>query len=93
MAHVLTELEVVPLNCFHGSAGGNIGHMAYLRTADAAAVVEAANYLNGSVKRLPKGTVIQAVMAIGGTPILKHYVVTANNGTAVTIALQTATAG
>jgi hypothetical protein len=93
MAHVLTELEVVPLNCFHGSGGGNIGHMAYLRTADAAATVEAANYLNASVKRLPKGTVIQAVMAIGGTPVLKQYVVTVNSGTAVTIALQGTSAG
>jgi hypothetical protein len=93
MAHVLTELEVIPLNCFHGSGGGNIGHKAFLRTTDTAAQVEAANYLNASASRLPKGTTIQAVMAIGGTPVLKDYVVTVNTGTAVTIALAATTAG
>lgn len=62
-------------------------------TNDAAAVVEAANYFNGAVSRLVKGTVITALMAFSGTPILKRYVVTSNNGVTVVIALQTTTAG
>jgi hypothetical protein len=63
------------------------------RTSDAPATVEAANYFNAWVADLPVGSVIQAVMGIGGTIELKHYVVSVNNGTAVTIKLQKTTAG
>ena len=63
-------------------------------TPDAAAVVEAANYFNPGATLLAKGDVIQAVMVIAGTPILKHYVVTSATGaTPVTVAIQTTTAG
>lgn len=93
MAHLAYELEVQPLSNYWGNGGDKVGHIAWLFTPDAAAVVEAANYLNASVKRLPKGTIIHAAMALGGTPVLKSYVVTANSGTAVTIALQATAAG
>ena len=74
-------------------------HYAY-KTADAAATVEVAGYFNGfllgGVNPLNPGDVIQAVMAIGGTPVLKNYVVLTNavaTGGNVTIGLQTTTAG
>ena len=93
MAHVLTDLSVVPTGAYNGSGSASVQNCAHLRTADAAAVVEAANYLNASASRLPKGTTIDAVMAVNGTPVRKSYVVTANTGSVVTIGLQTATAG
>lgn len=62
-------------------------------TTDAPATVEAADYFNAAAKRLPKGTVITAVMSMSGTPVMKNFVVTANSGTAVTIAVQEASAG
>lgn len=64
-------------------------------TDDAAAVVEAAGYFNAARGLMTVGSIIQAVMAIGGgTPVHKNYVVTAvpNSGN-VTIAIQTVTAG
>lgn len=62
-------------------------------TADAPATVEAANYFDAAAKRLPVGTVIDAVMGLGGTIELKRYVVSVNTGAAVTIKLQKTTAG
>lgn len=67
-------------------AGTVNSHWTY-DTADAAATVEAANYFNGNVADLQKGDTIQATMAKGGTPVMKNYVVTANSGTTVTIAI------
>jgi hypothetical protein len=59
-------------------------------TNDNAAAVEGAGYFNGAVKRLPKNTVIQAVLeANTATPKLKNYIVTVNTGSAVTVAAQT----
>lgn len=61
-------------------------------TPDTAAVVEAASYMTD--KRLKKGDVIDAVMARGGTPVTKRYVVTAVSAPGVaTLALQSTTAG
>lgn len=93
MAHSTENLIVDPTNAIAGAGTALVFHRAGLITTDAAAVVEAANYLNASAARLPKGTVIEAVMAVGGTPVLKTYVVTANTGTVVTIALQGTAAG
>lgn len=93
MSHATTDLVVQPTNAFYAAGAAGILNVAKLITADAAATVEAANYLNASASRLPKGTIINAVMAASGTPVLKDYVVTANTGTVVTIALATATAG
>ena len=76
----------------NAASGAPNSHWLY-DTTDAAATVEAANYFNGAVTDLMKGDTIQATMAKGGTPVGKQYVVTANSGTAVTIAIFTATAG
>ena len=63
-------------------------------TADTAATVETSGYFNAAASLVQKGDAIRAAMVLGGTPVLKNYVVTsANNVTPVTIALQTATAG
>lgn len=76
-----------------GNGDGSVtSHWAY-DTNDAAATVEAANYFNSAVGVLSKGDTIDAVMARSGTPVRKGYVVTANSGTAVTVALQATTAG
>ena len=68
------------------------GHFAY-DTADAAATVEAGNYFNAAAASLSKGSTIVASMVRSGTPVLKNYIVTANTGTVVTVALLTTTAG
>jgi hypothetical protein len=65
-------------------------------SADAAATVEAAGYFDAATTLLNPGDTIDAVMAVGGTPVLKSYVVTSNavaTGGHVVIALQTTTAG
>ncbi len=90
MGHQVYNLSVEEKSSYDGAVKYT---KAYLVTPDAAATVEGAGYLNASVARLPKGTRIEAVMAVGGTPVAKNYVVTANNGTAVTIALQATAAG
>lgn len=66
---------------------------AHYVTADAAATVEAADYFNAAAGRLPVGTWIEAVMGFPSAVVAKIYVVTANNGSAVTIARLTTAAG
>ena len=78
--------------------GGNNGtvtvNLFSYTTPDAAAVVEAANYFNAAAVSFIKGDVIQASMVSGGTPVLKHYIVTSATGASpVTVAIQTVTAG
>jgi hypothetical protein len=65
---------------------------AYLVTDEAPAAVQAAGYFNPAAVRLPKGSIVSAVMSHGGTPVLKQYVVTSNDGTTVVAVLQTTTA-
>lgn len=62
-------------------------------TKDPAATVETAGYFNTLYDILKKGDVIQAVMAFGGTPVVKTYVVTASSSAGVTIAVQTTVLG
>lgn len=69
-----------------------LSHFRYA-TDDAAATVETAGYFNAAASVLGVGDTIDAIMAAGGTPVLKTYVVTVNTGSAVTIALQATTAG
>jgi hypothetical protein len=81
-----------------GVPGASPDGLAYFRpatyiTADTPTVVEGAGYFNGAAARMPKGTVVTAVMTTGGTPVMKNYVVTANTGAAVTVAMQKTTAG
>jgi hypothetical protein len=95
MAFVANALRVEFGTGSYGASpdGGKFFRMASYITADAPAVVEAAGYFNEAALRLPVGTVISAVMGAGGAIKFKQYVVTANTGTVVTVALQTATAG
>lgn len=94
MAHETKNLNLVAQGGVVGSGAGAQGRKWMLVTNDAAAVVEAANYLNASAGLLTKGDVIEATMARGGTPILKNYVVTAiSAANVVTIALQSTAAG
>jgi hypothetical protein len=72
-------------------AGISVSEFSYA-TEDAAAIVEGANYFPGSCG-LAKGDKVSAHMALGGTPILKHYMVTAVVPAGCTIVIQTVTAG
>lgn len=59
-------------------------------TTDAAATVETAGYFNDARARLKLGDQILASMVLGGTPVAKHYIVTAVPGAGnVTIAMAT----
>lgn len=62
---------------------------------DAAAVIEAANYFGTAAGHpgLIKTAHLKIVSSCNGTPVLKSYVVTSNDGTTVVIALQIAVAG
>jgi hypothetical protein len=83
---------------YHGDAGARVDSVKYqwsFVTTDAAATVEAANYFNAQTD-MQKGDIIDAVMAVGGTPVRKMYVLTAgigSGGAANTIALATTAAG
>lgn len=94
MAHERKNLIMFAQGGVTGAGAGVQSRHWSLATADAAAVVEAANYLNASADLLAKGDIIHASMARGGTPILKQYIVTAiSAGGAVTVALQSTAAG
>jgi hypothetical protein len=86
MAFVLkTDLRRVadfPAAGIAGPLAGSFHHV----TADAAATVAAANYFNAAAALLVKGSVITSITAITGTPVRTAYIVTANDGTTVTIA-------
>ncbi len=60
-----------------------------LATNDTAALVEAANYFDALAAIMPVGSQIFASLDLDGTPVMKHYMVTANTGSAVTVAIQT----
>lgn len=78
--------------CQAAVAAGDMASKYFYATNDAAAVVEAANYMTD--RRLRKGDVIDASMARGGTPVTKSLVVTAVSATGLaTLALQTTAAG
>lgn len=63
-------------------------------TDDPPSAVEAAGYFNAGVVRLAKNTIVKAIMnASASPPLLKQYIVTANTGSAVTIALLETGAG
>jgi hypothetical protein len=73
------------------TGSSNITHLFGYRTTDARATVEAANYFLGAYRRLVKGSVILAVMAVGGTPVIESYVVTASSSSSVVVARESAT--
>jgi hypothetical protein len=77
-----------------GNGVGSVRSVFHYADTDAAATVEAANYFNSAAKDFVKGDIIKASLALGGTPVLKQYIVTSATGASpVTIALQTTTAG
>lgn len=78
----LRRIDAFPLA---GGTGPNPGLFTH-QTTDTAATVAAANYFNAAAGLLPKGSVILSVTSIGGTPVVTPRVVTANDGTTVTIA-------
>lgn len=92
MAYSVTNLRRKNYGAPLSSSVRPISEWSYV-TADTAATVETAAYFNTAYNLLSKGDVIEAVMVMGGTPVAKRYVVTASSSTAVTIALQTTTAG
>lgn len=96
MAYVASGLQVEFGRGNYGGAsvdGKKFFKLASYITDDTAAVVEAVGYFNSAADRLVVGSIIMAVMGMGGTMKLKNYLVTANDGTVVTIALQTTAAG
>lgn len=94
MTHATRNLSVKPTDAYWGAGTAKMLHKGDLVTDEAPSTVEAAGYLNASARRLPKGTIIDAVMNHGqATPIAKKYVVTGNDGTNVTIAVLETGAG
>lgn len=83
---------------YYGDASARADSVKYAYsyvTNDAAATVEVANYFDAETQ-LQKGDVIQAVMAVGTTPVFKNYVVLTGIGSGDahnTIGLATGTAG
>lgn len=57
----------------------------YYATDDTKATVEGAGYFNAAVAALPKGSIIQVAGDIDGTPFHTSYIVSANDGSAVTL--------
>lgn len=68
-----------------GAAAGDNRVLAAYSTNDTAATVEGANYFNDAVTLLPLGSQIFVAGDLDGTPFQKTYVVSANDGTTVTI--------
>lgn len=60
----------------------------YYATTDAKATVQAAGYFNSAAALLKVGDLINATFGVGGTIGFMSYIVTANTGSAVTVALQ-----
>ena len=86
MAYVFNDLVSLHM----GPAGSRVFRYS---TADAASVVQGAGYFNSASGLLAVGDVIMTTVALGGTPQVKTYVVTAvSSAGVVTIALQTTVA-
>lgn len=73
-----------------GSGAGSVKGLCHYVTNDVAGTVEAAGYFNAAASFLTVGSLIFASLDLDGTPAFKAYMVTANSGSAVTIAAQTA---
>jgi hypothetical protein len=73
------------LNLVAGSKAGNAPQMWTYQTADAD--VNGSGYFNPVAALLKKGDLVYAYVNTGATAAYKMYVVTANTGTAVTVAL------
>jgi hypothetical protein len=72
-----------------GTGPTSVKSIYHYGTNDTAAQVETAGYFSTWVSQLVVGDIIFASLDLDGTPAFKSYMVTANSGTAVTIAAQT----
>jgi hypothetical protein len=54
-------------------------------TNDTLAVVAGADYFNAAAEKLPLGSTIRAVADLDGTPATQTYLVSANDGSTVTL--------
>lgn len=70
------------LNRLAGASGVALWHYA---TTDAVADVNTAGYFNSAANMLNLNDVIIAVTSTGGTPVISHLYVNANNGTTVDV--------
>lgn len=90
------NLSIEPTPVTWTSAGGakTVLHDGLFATADAAAVVEAANYFNAAAPRIPDGgyVMIEAVVGIPAAIKFKQYLLS-RAGAVVTATLLTTTAG
>ncbi|MBZ9856756.1 hypothetical protein LB566_23470 [Mesorhizobium sp. CA13] len=80
----LTHIGTPDVN---GAAGTNVCLHAYVTNDDTAAVITV-GYFNSLAARLKKGDIIMMSLDNDGAPMLRNYLVTANDGTVVTIAAQ-----
>lgn len=77
-----------PVGSTAGAAQSNQSASWRYATDDAAAIVEGGGYFNAAISYgVQKGDIIDAVMAVAGTPVRKAYVVTAVSATTVSIAV------
>lgn len=95
MAYDVRALSSIAFGAASAAGAANMTKVFVYRTPDTAATVEGAGYFNNARSRLTKGSIIFAAMVVGGTPVLKAYVVTAVPAAPsnVTVALQTTTGG
>jgi predicted transcriptional regulator len=91
MAFADKGLEVTPTGASAGAGAENMLHTGRYVTTDAKATVLAANYFNSAYKRLPKGTILEIVSDLGGTPATVRGVITASSSSGVTFVLQATT--
>lgn len=70
------------LNRLAGASGVALWHYA---TADTVATVNTAGYFNSAANMLNLNDVIIAVTSTGGTPVISHLYVNANDGSTVDV--------
>lgn len=68
-----------------GVSAGTFRAMASYATNDTLATVQAASYFNGAVNMLPAGSIIEVAADMDGTPTTATLLVSANDGTTVTV--------
>ena len=92
MAYTSDTLKMVSTGARPPSGGAAHPGLFHYATNDTQATVAGSNYFNSAAGVLVKGSIIFVSGDLDGTPALRTYMVTANDGTTVTIALSTATA-
>jgi hypothetical protein len=70
------------LCCIGGGSGQRLW---YYSTADTIATVNTAGYFNDAANMLNVNDVILAITSTGGTPVVSHTYVNANNGSTVDV--------